>query len=129
MTPAFIVLDYVGGINVRIAALDTMPSHKNFYYGFCIVCGLLAFFQPRVSMIVAIFESSIIILITLRSLLMPVLAVIGGASDISGDWSLIEAFDLELAINLVIAGTIGVVALRTNVKALTGRDVLKRPLD
>jgi hypothetical protein len=91
------------------------------------VCGLAALFQPRVSMVVAIFESAIIIVMTLRSLLRPMLQVLAGASDISRDWSLVEAFDLKLAANLVIAGTVAVVALRSNYKALTGRDILKNP--
>jgi len=127
MTPVFIVLDYAVGVNVRTAALDAMPGPKNLYYGFCILCGVVVFVRPRVSMVVAIVESSIIILITLRSLLLPFLTVVVNASDLGGDWSLIEAFDLKMAINLVIAGTIAVLAFRMNVKALTGRDVLHNP--
>ncbi|NLZ04909.1 MAG: hypothetical protein GXY19_07035, partial [Phycisphaerae bacterium] len=31
LTPAFILLDYVVGINIRVAALDAMPGCKNLY--------------------------------------------------------------------------------------------------
>ena len=127
MTPAFIVLDYAGDINIRVAALDATPRFKILYYGLCVVCGLAAFFRPRVSMVVAVFESSIIILITLRSLLRPMLQVLAGASDLSRDWSLVEAFDVKMALNVVIAGMVGIVAFRANVKALTGRDVFHNP--
>ena len=126
-TPAFIVLDYAVHFNIRIAPLDATPRFKILYYGFCVVFGLVGFFRPRVSMVVAIFESSIIILLSLRSLLRPMMQVLMGASDLSRDWSLVEAFNLKMALNVVIAGTIGIVAFRANVKALTGRDVLKNP--
>ena len=127
ITPAFIVLDYAAEINIRVAALDATPRFKILYYGLCVVCGLAAFFRPRVSMVVAVFDSSIIILITLRSLLRPMLQVLAGASDISRDWSLVEAFDLKMALNVVIVGTVGIVAFRASVKALTGRDVFHNP--
>lgn len=127
MTPAFIVLDYAVDFNIRIAPLDATPRFKVLYYGFCVVAGLVGFFLPRVSMVVAVFESSIIILLSLRSLLLPMMQVLIGASDLRGDWSLVEAFNLKMALNVVIAGTVGIVAFRANVKALTGRDVLKGP--
>ena len=123
MTPAFVVLDYAAGINIRIAALDTKPVYKALYYGFCVACGLVVFLRPRASIVVAIVESSVIILITAASLLLPMLVVT--VRDIGSDWSLVEAFDLKVAVNLVIAGTIAILALRKNVKALTGRDVLQ----
>lgn len=129
LTPAFIVMDYAVGVNVRVAALDATPRFKILYYGICVVCGLAAFFRPRVSMVVAIFESSIIILLSLRSLLLPMMQVLIGASDLRGDWSLVEAFDLKMALNVVIAGTIGILAFRSNYKALTGRDVFEKPPD
>lgn len=129
LTPAFIVMDYAVGVNVRVAALDVTPRFKILYYGICVVCGLAAFFRPRVSMVVAIFESSIIILLSLRSLLLPMMQVLIGASDLRGDWSLVEAFDLKMALNVVIAGTIGILAFRSNYKALTGRDVFEKPPD
>ena len=127
MTPAFVVLDYAVDFNIRIAPLDATPRFKILYYGFCVVAGLVGFFRPRVSMVVAVFESSIIILLSLRSLLLPMMQVLMGASDLRGDWSLVEAFNLKMALNVVIAGTVGIVAFRANVKALTGRDVLKNP--
>ena len=129
VTPAFIVLDYAVDFNIRIAPLDATPRFKILYYGFCVVFGLVGFFRPWVSMVVAIFESSIIILLSLRSLLLPMMQVLIGASDLRGDWSLVEAFDLKMALNVVIAGTIGILAFRSNYKALTGRDVFEKPPD
>ena len=46
-TPLFMMLDYFGGINVRVAVLDSFPLYKKAYYGFCIVCGVGMFALPR----------------------------------------------------------------------------------
>ncbi len=126
MTPVFIVLDYVLGLNIRTAALDAVPGHKSLYYSFCVLCGVVVLVRPRVSMVVATVESTIILYLTLVSLLMPYLVVTRSA-DLGGDWSLVGAFDLSTAINLVIVGIIAILAFRANVKALTGRDVLHNP--
>ena len=37
-TVIFIALDYVLGINVRLAFFDTAPVFKAFYYGLCLTC-------------------------------------------------------------------------------------------
>ncbi len=126
MTPVFILLDYAVGINIRIAALDATPGRKALYYGFCVLCGVTVLLRPRVSMIVATVESSVILYLTLAGLLMPYLVVTRSA-DLTGDWPLVEAFDLKTAINLVIVGIIAVLAFRANVKALTGHDVIHNP--
>ena len=59
ITPLFILLDYVLGVNVRVSALDSWPVYKNLYYGFCILCGVCMYFVPRYSAIVTLFESII----------------------------------------------------------------------
>jgi len=126
ITPVFIVLDYAVGVNVRIVALDATPGRKALYYGFCVLCGITVLLRPRVSMVVATIESTIILYLTLTSLLMPYLVVTRSA-DLTGDWPRVEAFDLRTAINLVIVGIVAVLAFRANVKALTGQDVIHHP--
>jgi len=71
VTPAFILLDYVWGINVRVAVLDEMPLYKNLYYGLCILCGVIVFVRPRLSALVALAESSVILLLTLVGVFWP----------------------------------------------------------
>ena len=133
LTPAFILLDYAVGVNIRAAALDAMPLYKNLYYGFCILCGAVVFVWPLASAVVALVESSIIILITALSVLLPLLEMVNHAADLSGDWGLIDAFDFERVTNLLMAGMIAVLAFRLNVMLLTdpdgstGRDVIRNP--
>ena len=59
ITPLFILLDYILGLNVRVSALDSMPGYKNLYYGFCILCGVLMYIIPRFSALIAFIESLI----------------------------------------------------------------------
>jgi len=54
ITPLFILLDLIFGINVRVSALETMPLYKNLYYGFCILCGVCMYIIPRYSAVVAL---------------------------------------------------------------------------
>ena len=57
VTPAFILLDYFGGINVRVAVLDDMPVYKNLYYGFCVLCGVAVYFRARSRILVSVVET------------------------------------------------------------------------
>jgi len=133
MTPGFILLDYVVGFNIRTAVLDAMPLYKNLYYGFCILCGVVVFVLPRASAVVALVESSIMVLITLTSVFLPLFEAIRQVMDLSGDWKAAEAFSIEGATNLMMSGSIAVVAFHLNLAALTarraaaGRDGIRNP--
>jgi len=118
MTPAFILLDYGAGVNVRAAVLDAMPVYKNLYYGFCILCGVIVFAIPRASAVVAIAESSIIVFMTAAHVFLPVLEMVRHVDDISGDWRMAESFGLEGAVNLVMAGAIAAVAFHLNLRCI-----------
>jgi hypothetical protein len=120
LTPAFILLDYAGGVSVRAAALDAMPSYKSLYYTFCILCAVVVFAWPCTSPVVALVESLIIIVITIMSVLLPVFESFRQVADLSGDWDLIEVFDMEKVTNLLMAGMIAVLAFRMNVATLAG---------
>lgn len=118
LTPAFILLDYAGGVNVRTAVLDAWPVYKNLYYGFCVLCGVIVFVVPRASAVVTISESLIIIFMTILGVFLPVLEAIEHVANLEGDWGAAESFGVEGAANLVIAGTIAFVAFRLNLAAL-----------
>ncbi len=121
MTPAFILLDYLLGVNIRAAALDAFPLYKNVYYGFCILCGIVVFVLPQASAIVALVESVIIIFITMLSVLQPLLENLEQAAELTGDWKAAEAFHFEGTMNLLMAATITVIAFRTSLADLAKR--------
>ncbi len=125
ITPLFILLDYILGLNVRVSALDSAPTYKNLYYGFCILCGIGAFIVPGYSAIVALFESSINIMMIVVGVFLPYVRNVLYADDIlNADFKAIEAaIKVEPIVNLVIVGSC--VILTFNKSGQTIRDTFR----
>jgi len=109
VTPAFILLDYVWGINVRAAVLDEMPLYKNLYYGLCILCGVIVFVRPRLSALVALAESSVILLLTLVGVFWPYVQI-AMLPEEEFDAAL-AGFTVQRVVNLFLAGFIALVGI------------------
>ena len=119
ITPLFILLDYFGGLSVRAAVLDSMPIYKNLYYGFCIFCAVIMYFRPQFTAVVTLFESTIIILITVLSVFLPYIRFIMQADDVLNEsWDIMNAFSIPRIVNLVLAGTMAIVAFHGSIDAL-----------
>ena len=115
-TPAFILLDYTWGINVRVAVLDEMPLYKNLYYGLCILCGVMVYFRPRSAALVALAESSIILLLTLVGVFWPYVQI---ATLPEGEFdAALAGFTIQRVVNLLLAGFIAVVGIYTSKDAV-----------
>jgi len=115
-TPAFILLDYVWGINVRVAVLDEMPLYKNLYYGLCILCGVIVYFRPRSAALVALVESSVILLLTLIGVFWPYVQIAALPEE---DLDVVLAgFTIQRVVNLFLAGFIAVVGIYTSKDAV-----------
>ena len=56
-TALFLFLDYVFGINIRLASLDAFPVWKAIYYVFCFVCLGLIWRRPLLSHWIGTIES------------------------------------------------------------------------
>jgi hypothetical protein len=122
-TPLFILLDYFGGINVRVAVLDSFPLYKNVYYGFCILCGIGMYALPRGTPIVALFESAINILLIVLAVFLPyVQTVLQTDNILYSNWEAESAFAIPRIVNLVLAGTVAIFAFHgsLNVLGLSG---------
>ena len=60
-TVLFLLLDYLGGINVRVAFLDPWPLWRGIYYLACLGClGLIAW-RPGLTTLVTTMESLLIL--------------------------------------------------------------------
>lgn len=117
ITPAFILLDYLGGINVRVAVLDSMPLYKNLYYGFCILCALAMFFLHRYTAVIVLFESTAIFAMTVLGVFVPYIQVITHGDDIlNSNWEGVDAFTIARIVNLLMAGAIAACAFRGSVR-------------
>jgi hypothetical protein len=119
ITPLFIVFDYLGGINIRVAVLDSMPFYKNLYYGFCILCGIGMFALPRYTPLVALFESMIIILLIVLAVFIPYIQVVMQSDSIlESNWEAASAFAIPRIVNLVLAGTVAIFAFHGSLRIL-----------
>ena len=119
ITPLFILLDYAGGLSVRAAVLDTIPMYKNLYYGFCIFCAVGIYFRPGLSAVVALFDSTIIVLMTVLSVFLPYIRYLMEADNVlNTNWDFSNAFSIPKIVNIVLSGTIGIFAFHNSLRML-----------
>jgi len=76
-TAVFLLLDYVLGINIRLASLDTLPGWRAAYYVVCFGCLGLLMWRPAWSLWVTTTES----LLTLSMLIISMGARVFTVSD------------------------------------------------
>lgn len=119
MTPLFIALDYLFEINIRVTVLDSMPHYKPLYYGFCIFCGIGMFVLPRCTLILALFESVLNILLVVLTVFLPYVQILMQPDNIlEAEWSTPKVFTIRYIINLILAGTIATFAFHGSLRAL-----------
>ena len=120
ITPLFIILDYFGGVNVRVSALDSMPLYKNLYYGFCILCGVCMYFVPRYSAVVTLFESIINFGMIVFSIFVPYIKNMIYAEDIlNADFKAMEeAINAQSIANLAIVGSFVVLTFHKSIQTI-----------
>ncbi len=119
ITPAFILLDYFGGLNIRVAVLDLYPTYKGLYYFFCILCGVCVYLVPRFSPIVALFESLTIYIMTILSVFIPYFQAIEHMDDIlNADIQFASIVTPPHITNLILAGGIAAFTFNNSLEAL-----------
>ncbi len=122
VTPAFIALDCFAGVNVRVAVLDGMPLYKGLYYGLCVVCGAAVCLLPQSTIVVALFESTVNILITVLGIFRPYMEAIGQFDNIlEVDLQGLSLFDTRQAVNLLMAAGIAAFTFIHAGRALSDR--------
>ncbi len=120
ITPLFILLDYFGGVNVRVSALDSVPLYKNLYYGLCILCGICMYIIPRYSAVVALFESSINFMMIVLGIFLPYVQNILYVDDIlNADFKAMEAsINAQSIVNLLIVGSCVILTFRKSIETI-----------
>jgi hypothetical protein len=98
-TGVFLLLDFLAGINIRVAFLAPWPGWRALYYLFCLGCLGLIVWRPALTLLVSTVES----LLTLSALILSMGVRVMGQSVLAleGGGALISA---EEVINFVIAG-------------------------
>jgi len=121
ITPLFILLDYIFGINVRVSALEAMPIYKNLYYGFCILCGICMYIIPRYSAVVALFESTINFMMLVLSIYLPYIRTVTALMDdvLSTDFKVLEELlRAESMANLIIVASCIILTFRISIDTI-----------
>jgi hypothetical protein len=119
ITPLFIALDLIWGVNVRVAVLDDMPLYRNLYYVLCLVLGVVTYLLPIFSPIVAFVESTVILVLIAVSLLLPYIEAVTQVGDpLTADWTYGEVFTSEYVTNLIIVGAMATITFHSSTRAL-----------
>ena len=119
VTPRFVLLDYVGGISIRVAVLDSAPLYKHLYYGFCILCGVGVYALPWLAPVVALLESSINFLLTVLAVFLPYIRFVTETDDfLTADLPTVAGFDAPHIVNILLAGGIAILGFHGSLRAM-----------
>jgi len=115
-TLVFLLLDYFGGVNVRVAFLESLPTARVAYYGICFVCFGLMIWRPAWTTLIGTFES----LVTMIALIfgMAVRVMVPNDAIFEKNMAIVTT---EQLVNFVIAGGIAYFAWVRGLKELSGR--------
>jgi len=115
-TLVFLLLDYFGGVNVRVAFLESLPTARVAYYGICFVCFGLMIWRPAWTTLIGTFES----LVTMIALIfgMAVRVIVPNDAIFEENMAIVTT---EQLVNFVIAGSIAYFAWVRGLKELSGR--------
>jgi len=84
-TVLFLLLDYLGGINVRIAFLDPWPAWRSLYYLACFGCFGVIAWRPGLTTLVTTVESLLTLAALITSMGVRVMTVSGSVLTSSPD--------------------------------------------
>ena len=115
-TFVFLLLDYLGGVNVRVAFLDTLPTARMAYYGICFVCFGLMIWRPAWATLIGTFES----LVTMIALIlgMAIRVMVPNDAIFEENATIVTG---EQIINFIIAGSMAYFSWVKGLKELTSR--------
>ena len=109
----FLLLDFVAGINVRLAFLEPWPNARVAYYGICFACLGLTLWRPAWSVLIGSFES----LVTLVALIlsMAVRVMVPGDAVFAGQAAFVTVPEI---LNFLISGSVAYLAWVKGLRAL-----------
>lgn len=115
-TVVFLLLDYVVGINIRVAFLESLPAARAAYYAICFACLGLMIWRPAWTTLIGTFESLVTLVALIFSMAMRVLVPTDAIFDENASFVTFQEI-----INFVIAGGIAYFAWVRGLKELTSR--------
>lgn len=112
----FLLLDYVAGINLRVAFLDPWPVARAAYYGVCLVCFGLMVWRPQWAVPIGSFES----LVTMVALIlgMALRVMIPNDAVFAANASFVSVQEI---MNFLISGSVAYLAWTRGLRAMQKR--------
>ena len=104
-TAVFLLLDYLAGLNVRLAFLDAWPMARAAYYGICFLCLALMMWRPAWTTFVSAFESLVTLVALIISMALRTLVVTDQMIETGAGFVTIEEI-----INFMLSGGIAYLA-------------------
>ena len=110
LTPAFILLDYAFGVNLRLAPV--VPPHlKSIYYAACLGIAVWMLWKPAWAHLAALLECSLNILLLILSLFGPLYQFLNALGEPGTE---APTLTLGTVINFILAGIVWTVAFYAN---------------
>ena len=104
-TAVFLLLDYVAGVNVRLAFLDSEPVGRAAYYAICFICLGLMIWRPAWTTLISAFESLVTLIALIFSMAMRTMIITDQMIETGSGY-----LTYEEIINFIIAGGIAYLA-------------------
>ena len=115
-TAVFLLLDFLFGLNVRVAFLEPYAGFRLAYYAFCFLCLALVVWRPGLSVIVGAFESMLTVCALVISFGIRVILVSDPMLE-SGQ----GVVTVPEIVNFLISGSIGYFVWTQGMQELFGR--------
>ncbi len=118
-TAVFLLLDYLAGLNVRLAFLDAWPMARAAYYGICFLCLALMIWRPEWTTLIGAFESLVTLVALILSMAIRTMVVTDQMIETGTGY-----VTMEEIMNFMLAGSIAYLAWIKGISRL--RDEISR---
>ena len=108
LTPLFLLVDVLGGPDIRTAALDGHPWWKGLYYFFCMTIPIIAHYHPGWTPRLGLVESSTNILLLVLGIFVPYYDYVYRVAE--GAFPAEPPITMEKMANFILAAGVAVVS-------------------
>lgn len=116
-TVVFLLLDYVAGINVRVAFLETAPALRAGFYGILFVCLALILWRPQWADVIGTVESLVTLIALIINMAMRSMVVTDAMLDTgTGFVTIAEIF------NFLISGSVAYFVWARGMQSVFGQN-------
>lgn len=113
-TVLFLLLDYVFGLNIRLAFLDDSVGLKISYYAFCLTCFALMVWRPTLTVLIGAFESLLTLIAIIMHMALRVMVITDQSIESGHDY-----VTMPEIINFLLAGGVAYVAWARGIRELS----------